>query len=942
MKRFLKILAWLVGFLFLLLLAGLVVVQSPRVQTALARKATEKLQKRFPADISISLLTVRPFDALVIEDLLLKDPNPYVEGMDTVAYVHNLTAKFSLSGLFSGEGAHVRRLKLSGGVFNLGCEPSADSTDDPAMNLYRVLGLTNSEDSDEPPSWGNLISARSVEVKDFLFRMCNPVSAEEMEEEGRSFGEGVIDWNDFSVYTHQILASHLSVENSHVTGTVEKLEATEKNTGFRIDDASALKVDVGEQCARIEGLHLESGETNLFLNELLMDGPLSDYSEFIDRIWLEADVRPGSHLSLPTLRYFSDGFEGLTFEGDLQGHMQGYVNDFRVENILLEDPGNDVRVALSGRMWGLPDTEDTRLDFQVHRLDFSLEKLGGFVKAWSPETHLDLKDIAKGECFRFEGNIKGPLNRMDIQGYIGSEIGSLGADIFLQGAVASGEPLVIGGRIDTDKLDIGRIAGTSSLGPVTLKTGLEATFPRGGDMQVKIDSLKISRLTAMGYDYSGISAVGTYSEKAFDGRIIAADPNLNFLFQGIFNLSKNTRNAVYRFYASLGYADLHALHLDKRSRSKISFQASSNFLRTEKGDLLGDINISDISLESISGRHDIGDLTVRAHANDNVNRINLESGFLEGTYVGTAGLGTFLNDIQDLVVERDIPALLVQKPQSWDGSRYEMALKVKSAQELLNFLVPGLYVEKNTALSLKVDGDGLVTADVKSGRLAINDKFVKDFKLSFNNGNQSQNATVTGAQISLSGTQILNNSLTLFADDNQIGIGYTFDNGEEEETRAQLYLSGDLSRNEDGLVARGRALPSNIYYKGNGWGLSSEDITYSSGDIFIDRLEARHEDEVLLVRGGLLGLLLRLGLRDGLADDSQLRPLHELVLAHYIYTVLTGSELRLIAVCGVEHPSNLETVVGAHGELQVLVGGNGHVGGIHITAVVHKHGVLQA
>ncbi len=849
MRRFLKILAWFAGLLLLLVLAGLVAAQSPKVQTYLARKATEKLQERFPADISISLLTVRPFDALVIEDLLLKDPQPYIESMDTVIYVHNLTAKFSLRGLFSGDGIHVGRLKLRGGIFNLGYEPDDNAPDGTRMTLYRVLGLQESE-KDEPSSWGSLLTARSVEVKDFVFRMCNPVNAQEMEEEGRSYGEGVIDWNDFSVRARHILASHVAVADNHITGTVERLEATEQATGFRIDEASALKVDVGEQCARMEGLRLHCGESDLHFDTLVLDGPIDDYGRFIDRIWLEGDIRPGSRLSLPTIRYFSDGLEGLTFSGNIQGHLQGYVNDFKLEDVLVEDPLNDVRVAISGRMWGLPEMEDTRLDFQVRRLDFGLDKLGGFLRAWSPDTDLDLKDLAKGERFRFEGKIKGFLNQMDILGTIGSGIGSLRADITLKGAVGAGQPIVIGGKVDTDKLDLGRIAGTSSLGPLTMKTGVEATFPRGGDMQVRIDSLHISRLTALDYDYSNISAVGTYSEKAFDGRIIAADPNLSFLFQGLFNLSRDTRNAAYRFYASLGYADLHALHLDSRPRSKVSLQAYSNFLRTEKGDLLGDINLSGISLENASGRHDIGDLVVKAHANDNMNRINLESNFLEGTFVGDAGLGTFLNDVQYLVLERDVPALLGEKLNPWEGDRYELALKVKSAQELLNFLVPGLYVEKNTALNLKVDREGMVSASVKSGRLAFNDKFVKDFQLSFDNANQSQTATVTGKQISLSGTQILNNSLTLYADDNQIGLGYTFDNGEEQQTRAQLYLSGDLSRDEGGLVVNARALPSNIYYKGNGWGLSSDDITYSSEGLQIRRLAARHDDEQLLIHGG--------------------------------------------------------------------------------------------
>ena len=417
--------------------------------------------------------------------------------------------------------------------------------------------------------------------------------------------------------------------------------------------------------------------------------------------------------------------------------------------------------------------------------------------------------------------------------------------------MARREPIRIGGQVETDNLDLGRIIGNHSLGPLSMQSGLEASFPRGGEMQVRIDSLSVSRLHAMGYDYSNLSAVGTYSQKAFDGRIIAADPNLNFLFQGKFNLSKDTRNAAYRFYASLGYADLHALHLDKRETSRISFQAVSNFLHTEKGDLLGDVTLSNISLDSDTGRHEIGDISLRAHANDNVNRIRLQSSFLEGSFVGDEGLGTFLNDLRYLVLERDIPALLEKKPQPWEGATYDVSLNVKSAQDLLSFLVPGLYIEKNTTARLQVNEDGLVTASVKSGRLAYDDKFIKDFLLSFDNGNQVQTATISGKQISLSGAHILNNQLSLFADDNQLGIGYTFDNGEEEQTRAQIYLSGDLSRDEEGLAVAARALPSNLYYLGKGWGITSDEITYHAGNLDVQRLIARHDDETLLIHGGL-------------------------------------------------------------------------------------------
>ena len=850
MRRVLKILAWLLALFILLTLAGVVAIQSARVQTFLTEQVVKRLQGQMDADFSVGLVTLRPFDAIVLHDIVMKDPAPVIEGMDTVACINTLTVKFSLRGLLQGSGGvHVKRLKLSGGSLNLGYEPDSTAPGGSVMNLYRVLRLQEGTDSGEPPHWGNVLSAKYLEINNFAFRYASLPSRLEMEALGESYGEGVIDWNDFTVYVHELIASNVKMKDDLITGQVDRLRAEETTTGFPIAAGSAESVQVGKRNATMEGVHLVSGETDIYLSRFVMDGPLDDYGDFVNRIRISVGVAPGSVVSMPTLRYFSDGLEGITFLGALEGQVEGCVNRLSLKDIRVQDNKNNIRVRIDGTIKGLPDTDAARLDLQVKELEFGLGGLGGFVKAWSQDTDLDLSDFARGERFRFAGTVDGLLDHLHVDGRILSQIGQIRADATLHNSISPRKPIVIGGALETKDLNLGKILGTSSLGPLSLRTGLEATFDK--DMQVRLDSLNISRLHALDYDYTNLSAVGMYSENAFDGRIIAADPNLNLLFQGIFNLSRNTRNAVYRFYASLGYADLHALHLDSRERSKVSFQASSNFLRTESRDWLGDVTISDISLESNTGRHQIGDLVVKAHTNDDVSRIHLDSRFLEGTYVGDASPARFLNDLQALVLSRDVPALLENQPEPWEGATYDLSFKFKEAQELFNFLVPGLYIERNSDLALKVDRAGLVTASVKSGRLAYRDKFVKDLLLNFDNGNQTQTAVITGKQISLSGTQILNNRLTLFADDNQIGVGYIFDNGEEESTRAELYLNGELDRDAEGLRVSARALPSNIYYKGNGWGLSSGEITYQGGNIRVERLQARHDDEILLVHGGI-------------------------------------------------------------------------------------------
>ena len=848
MKKALKITAWVLALILLLLVAALMVLQFPKVQTALGRSVVQKLQEKTDATIDFKLVAVRPFDAIVLEDVLLLDNDPYIPEMDTILFVRNLSAKFSLRGLLRGGGIHVSHAKIEGGCYNLALEPDPDRPDHTYTNLQRALHLAHNGGKSEF-TWGDIVSAREVQVKDLNFWMENPGADARMAARGGGYGPGVINWNHFRAKLVEAYVKGLDISDSYIRMKPERLEIRELDQGFHIH-ASGDKLRVGREQVRIDNLQIrDDRNTYLHARYFEMNANLDDYDLFEDKVQLRADFLPGTMLSMRTIRYFSSGIGDISFRGSLQGKYDGYVSDFKLDHLKIQDLDSDWSVNVSGGMVGLPEAELSLLDFQIHEMDFSLQDLASFVKSWAPRTELDLSSVAPGERFRFSGAVKGPMNRMQVQGGIGSDIGAVQADVTLRNLIDQQRSLLIGGVLKTQDLNLGRLTGVEELGPLTMVSGLQADFKEEG-MEVRLDSLNISRLRALDYDYSGISAVGTYREDAFDGRIASADPNLNFLFQGLFNLSKNTRNAAYRFYASLGYADLHALHIDSREQSKLSFQASSNFLRTENRDLLGEISLSNLSLESSTGRHDIGDMVIRAHANDNLHRIQLRSDILEATYVGDRSLGGFVNDLKYLLLEQELPALLEEKVTPWDGATYDVSLKAFDAQDLMNFLMPGLYVEKRTAASLKVDEEGIVNASLRSGRLAYSGKYVKDFSLDFNNAGNVLSAECYGSEISLSGALLRDNHISLFADDNHFGAGFTFDNGEEESTRAELYLSGELARGNEGLEITGSALPSNFYYEGAGWSLFSGEIRYKGGNWQVERLTARHEDESLVVDGG--------------------------------------------------------------------------------------------
>jgi len=848
MKKGLRITLRVLALLLLAMLAILIAAQSPVVQTWFARKAVERLTGHLDGDVEIGSVTVKPFDAVVLQDVVVKDRHPYSDGLlparDTLLSVGTLSARFSLKGLLHKERISVSRLRLEGGSFNFVIEPgAAEGTS--TSNLNRVLALKGSDGPHE--EFGDLLEASRVEIEGFRFRLVNHPAARRRAEEGREPDPGVIDWNDLEVLA-DVTASDLLVKDGEITGVADHIRVSDK-TGWNVRDVSG-KVKVGHEQVLLDDLHIQDDDSDLHLKYFRLLAPIDDYGSFLEKVRMEGEFRAPTVFSMQTIRHFAPQLDDFTFKANVSGRMEGTVDHFQVRGFSFQELGSGVSGRADGSMTGLPEIETTRMDFHVKDFRFTANGLAAFIREWSPQTKLDFSKIGKGTEFLLDATAQGTLNRLAVQGGLDSSAGAADVDLMLRDLMDRKHAITIGGTARTRHLDAGRIAGVKALGPVTLETALEAVLAKGNP-QVRIDSLKIAGFQALGYDYTGIRAAGTYSGQAFDGRIVCDDPNLNFLLQGKFDLTPKARNAAYQFYANVGYADLNALQLDKRGPSKVSLQADANFIRTKDKDLLGEVNLRDLVLENAAGRHDIGDITASAHSNDDIYRIRFNSSFADGTFVGEKSPVDLVNDLKELLVREELPALLTGTARPWDPTPYEINFKFHDSQALLGFLVPGMYIEKNTSLTLGVDRDGRVTGNVTSGRLALQDKFVKDFRLDLDNLDGALHADISGGTVKAGDFETRNNILKLTADDNRFGANFVFDNGDGTLSQGDIRLEGLLDRQDEKLAITAEALPSSIYYDGDKWDIDSDQVTVHAGDIRVNRLRISNGPQELLAEGGL-------------------------------------------------------------------------------------------
>lgn len=817
------------------LLAAILAVQLPQVQTFIADKVAQRLEGRLDGDISFDKIHVKPFNALVIKNIAITDRHPSAEGADTLFKAEYVIARFSLNGLFSKEGLHIGRAYVSNAEMTLAVEEDR-------VNLTRIFRIPL-PDRNKPKKKGKVFSIRRASVYNMKFRLLNTKNPHENRP-----GQG-IDWDDLEARDINIEAGRIGLTDNVMTGSVDFMSFTEKS-GYICSSLSG-KATIGNGKSIIEDIRISDpwSELSIPLYSMSYDDP-TDFSDYIGKIRMEGVIGQ-SDLDTKTLSWFVPGLHGISLKARLTGKVSGVVKDLKLDGMDITT-SDGVRLVFDGRMTGLPDISSTDISLDLHQLRGTSAGLDAAIEAFAPGSAPGIGRFAKGSEFRIHGHARGIPDNLDVDMVASLGSGYVKTGLEITNLLSAHRGIRISGGITSKDFDIGRVTGSRLMKECSIRSGFSADLGnKDNGPSLKIDSLFVDRLNINGYDYSNIAAAGTMARHAFDGRIISNDPSLNFMFQGVFSFSPRTRNSVYKFYANLGYADLNAMNIDKRGISKVSLQATANFNRRQTGDLLGSMDITDISLENGSGLYDIGDIGINSFFGDDLYRMTLESSFADVSFSGSAQITEFFKDLKAVTLEREIPDLFREPAGEHRANRYRIAYKGKDSMDLLAFLAPGVYVSDSTSLDLSIDTLGVFKARLSSPRVAFNENNIKGMEMKVDNINGSLSGEISGKSMNVAGIALENNSLKLFAKDNFVGLGYRYENPGDLINRGEVFVTGNFGRDGDGDMNLDiEMLPSRLLLNSREWSIMPSSMAVNGKDINVEKIEFTSGDQSIRIHGG--------------------------------------------------------------------------------------------
>ena len=805
---------------------------------------TEKLD----GEIVFDKIHLKPFTTLILKNVAIVDKNPAKDALDpekavvdTLFRAKYIIARFSLEGLADPDGFHIRKAYIADARMNLVLEDDPDDTTGQGTdNLSRIFRLVKNPPKKEPLP-DEIFHIRDVELNNMAFALINHKTL-------KTPHYGGMNWNDLDVTDIDLKARDLMFKGGIMTGEVGQLSFREKS-GFVCNSITG-SAKVGNGRTIVEDLKLKDQWSDIDIALYMMSyDSVKDFEDYINKVKMDGVIRK-SLVDFRTITYFAPQLAGNNLRVVTEGRVEGFVSDLHFYNISARSEAGGFSGTVNGSMTGLPDINKTRLDATIKNFNMTADGLGRFVSEWTPEgNEVDLSRFAKGTIFMVDGSAKGLLNKMNAKISLNSLIGRAEAEAVLTDITIPSKPIGIEGTINTEDLDLGRIIGTDIIRQTTLRAGIKTKFSEGFP-DVAIDSLIVERMLLNDYDYSGIAAAGTLSEKAFDGRIICNDPNLNFLFQGTFALSSKTNNALYQFYANVGHADLHAMNIDKRGTSRVQFQTNANFARTSQGSLLGKVDIGGLKLENFLGKYNIGDISLTSHTNDNKWKVRLKSSFADGSYIGSASVGRFVKDIKNITLRKEIPALFTNKGESWDGNSYELYFRCHNSMDIMSFVVPGIYIADSTALNLNITPEGILTTELKSPRIAYREQYMKGVRMTFDNKENKITGELNCNEIRAASLMMMDSRLSILAQDNHLGAGFSYENTGELLNRGEFVFVSDFSRNDDEkLDVDVEILPTSLHLNSREWNIEPSKIHISGSDIDVETFELTSSEQRIRLQG---------------------------------------------------------------------------------------------
>ncbi len=570
------------------------------VQTAIAKRLTDSINKDNDVNVRISKVQITPTGKIIIKDFIAFD-----EKKDTIFYGNRLQTYILNPWRISKD----NRLAL--GITNIDDLRGKIIyyKGDKMSNLDKFIDKVDGESTGEGNSNPFVLEVKKIMLTNSHFRyldynLSNPRILD--------FNHLHTDVSDFKVVGADVSLTANSIQFYEYHG----LQVRNLSTKFVYDDKKMS----------FENFKLDTDDSTLDM-DLVFKANNGKFGDFENKIKLEGNIEE-AYISTNDLLKFTEVFSPNK-HFSISTKLSGVLNDLHLVDF--ESITNN-KIEIDGRI-DIVDlfNDNLKIDSKIRKLNFSFAKL----KALLPtiiKNNISENLYALGNVSTV-GKIIYNSNYLDTDIVMNSDLGK--ADIKLK-------------MSDLEKISKTKYAGHIKTNDFKLKQLINADLDNiTTDIEIKGRGLTLSSMntylkgtvkaiTYNDYAYQNININGTFKEQLFQGLFEVIDPNLEMDFSGLVDFSNEIRKLD--FTTQICKADLFKLNLSKNDEiarfvGNIDLKAEG----TNVDDIVGKVKVYDVNYTNHKGSYAFKDFVATSTFTDEVRKIELKSedivdGYIKGKF----------------------------------------------------------------------------------------------------------------------------------------------------------------------------------------------------------------------------------------------------------------------------------------------------------------------
>lgn len=823
--------------------AGLIVLQFPAVQTMIGQRVVGSVSESINGKLSVGKIYIVFFNRVIVKDVALvsTDKTPLLDSLkanygqsDTLLACKKVSVTLDPVNLLKLN-LKLNTVTLTDGEFNL------QNEEERMTNLDRIFNLQKETPKDTTKKGSLNLLANTLKLNNFRFSFNTP-------DRFGSEGDSIINFSNLDVRKIYINISDVHLRQDTLYACVNNVTGVDKS-GFAIK-ALRGNVRVSGTETLISDLYLADNYTvcNAQYFYMKYESP-KDLSDFTQKVVLGANFKD-AYLNFHTIGRITPTLYNSNLAFYINGEVSGPVCNLRTNKLVVTSESGQTFIETSARIMGLPDVDRTMAVAEVKRSATTCSDLATIVASINNTPKIKfLANLSPGVSYRFNGNLMGLLDDFVAKGVISSVVGKIDTDLLFRNEPDGSR---FDGTLASHDLDLGRVLSNKMLGEVSMRADLNAFFPSGdGGMDVSIDSVRVSRLGFNDYDYSNIFAQGHYTSKNFNGTIICHDPNLDFIFQGLFSFLNDSRNN-YDFQAYVPYANLAALNFDKRYPvSEVSFSTTAKFTTMLSDYMNGRVDIKNLKYRNSVVNEKIGTITLQAVQSNNVYTASLDAPFARAQYSGPAPLNQFVQKVADLSVFSKTNNFFNKDTNVvYNNGNYRFIAQTFNTRGICQMLAPGLYIMDSTRVDVNIDRKNRLKARAVSGRLAMNANYLKDFNLQVDASEDSASTIRLFSQnIRFAGMRMDSSVVNVRAFRNGVDAGFRFKNDSTDNNRADILTRINLLK---GRKTQFNLLEgSGISLEGENWKFTPARVEIADSAIIVENFNIRNGLQEFSLEGNI-------------------------------------------------------------------------------------------